>query len=261
MSFANRIRSAFQGFVKADQDDSVEKQELRVQQRFTISASNIAEVCFNGESFPVVNLSYSGVAITLLPNQKHLFDSLIHPEAQSKHIVAKIRLVNESVDMTMRLVFCGHNRAGFCFVHGTGDTLLFLRKSIEVMRRGFEMNQMDRAYLKERFQNSEWSVFRNGESDDLRLRKSAVGKLEEALLTFLDGDYCEICFRDGLLTTRRIEQKQGSGVGSSAAAQQNLVNDIGILKSGLLILNGLKSRDHALIIDKFMDEISRHLFC
>lgn len=242
MRLFEKITSAFQTKkTSLPLSEEHSQQEIRIQHRYTLRNPDLGTLSAKGSSFPIDNISYSGVAISYT-NPNTLRDSgLTTPDQQ---IACELSLLGRSTPATAQLVFTKETRAGYFFVHATGDTLLFLRDFLEFMRRGADMTLIDTTLLKEKFRDQNWKVFRGTESDDLKIRMSQGEKtIAESLMTFLSaGEYCEICMLDSNFTTRKTSQKRGSGQGATATTTQSNQIDASVLRAGLSMLIGQQDR-------------------
>jgi hypothetical protein len=260
MRLFEKITSAFRTQHPGGSDSSSKPfQEIRIQQRYSFSHAPLGSISNTHGIYPIQDLSYSGVGVNFTNSENLSKSGLAIPDQQ---IPVQLNLLGRSVAATIQLVFERDGRAGYFFIHATGDTLLFLRDSLEYMRRGADMVPIDPSLLKERFREQNWKIFRGAESDDLRVRVSDDGKtVEETLVTFLDGgEYCELCILGNVFSTRRTSQKRGSGQAGSPTTTQSAELDLTVLRSCLALLIGLNnSRNNdfiALLLQTIWDHYS-----
>jgi hypothetical protein len=231
-------------------------QEIRIQQRYSFPNASLGAICTQSECFPIQNLSYSGVGVSFSSIEMLRSAGLASSDHQVQ-VQVQLNLLGRSVAATIQLVFEKDKRAGYFFVHSTGDTLLFLRDSLEYMRRGAQMSTIDPSLLKERFRDQNWKIFRGAESDDVRVRLSDDGKtFEEALITFLDGgEYCEVCILGDVFSTRRTSQKRGSGQAGSPTTTQTAELDFTVLRAGLALIIGLSNSRSSNFVEPLVQKI------
>jgi hypothetical protein len=261
MRLFEKITSAFRTKNSNDANaDERPQQEVRIQHRYSLKHPSLGTLNAGKASFAIDNISYSGVAISFKELNALSAVGLATPNQQ---IFCSLTLLGRNAPATAQLVFAKETRAGYFFIHATGDTLLFLRDFLEFMRRGSDMMAIDTTLLKERFREQNWKVFRGTESDDLKLRMSSDEKtIAESLLTFLNaGEYCEVCTLGTAFTTRKTAQKRGSGQGSTAATTQSNEVDASVLRAGLSMLIGQQDRTNdesvALLIQEYWNRLQQ----
>lgn len=243
--------------VQGSVEDDAAGAEKRMAPRYRIGNAVLGSiVCQNtGAVFPIDNLSYSGIALTIPEDGLHRSSPLV---SAGGFLRAQMLVVGQSVDVQVRRVFLSSKRGGYCISHETPDVLLFLREPLEMMRRGGDMVRIDPRFLKEQYQKEGWSYWRADAGIDLRLyAPKSVGKLQEAIMTFRVLDrYYEVIWQQDLLITR---VPASSGGVLDVGMQQNVKPDVEVVRQAVCLLLGLTSTIRDPVVSELIGLFSRFL--
>jgi hypothetical protein len=205
----------------------------------------------------VKDLSYGGFAVRfdVTPDDQRILSGELSAELTilGRKIACKVtpvRVVKQHASIF----------AGFCVVHETADTLVFLREFIEPLRCGKSLMAISEAVRNERFKGQEWTCLRGEGPTDLILRRGEDSHMAEAMLTFkTPTSYGELTYRNGILRTGRVIKTVENNVQSMGAQIASTDEpDPELLRQAICILAASPS-DIRLAVQPLLDEATKAL--
>ena len=166
-----------------------------------------------GPKLQLNNLSYGGVACEESKESTHF--------KPGQNLNGTLHVYGRSIPVELTVIYSRNGVQAFRFNHGSSETLIALRDIIESMQAGASLRPIGKENLKEEYQSSQWVCLGGDRGTFLRIKNTASGRLEEALLSFRidSAKATEVAWRAGKVTTSFTTGEEHAGkIGSVATA-------------------------------------------
>jgi hypothetical protein len=231
----------------------------RLHARYVLYADNLGTLRLDSQGLTGVlkDVSYGGFAVRfdVTPDDCRALEGDLSATLTVLDRTIRCRLTPVRVVKQHSSIF-----AGFCIIHESADTLVFLREFIEPLRWGKSLMSIGEDVRNERLRGQEWTCLRGDGPTDLILRRGPDSQMAEAMLTFKSRDsYAELTYRNGILRTGQTitgPQSDPKSLGAQMASTDLL--DPHLLRQAICILSASPS-DLRLAVQPLLDEANKGL--